>query len=362
MKLCILSDASSLHIVKWAKFFVKKGYIVSVISDIPNNIDSVKVYTFPKYEYKLHIPIISSVYQIIRKAIAIRKILKLIQPDILHTHFANIYGFLGSLTGFHPHIATCHGSDLLVHSQRSLVEKYFVKRALKHADKITLPSSEMLKKATNLGIDEKKIIVIQYGIDLNIFRYFTKRAPNKRFICTRLLVPRYQTDLIIKAFSTVLGYYPDCRLDIVGSGPALNNLKQLVGENSMENHVRFLGKIEHSEIVELYNQASFYITASPTDGLSISLLEAFATGTYPIVPDNPSNRSLSESGFNVKLFVPDSIESFYQAIIEALGTIDKIPELCLQNRLLVKERFDQQQNLSEIEQLYNMLTREFRKN
>jgi len=171
MKLCLLSDASSLHIIEWAQFFARKGYEVSIITDIPSEIDDVNIYPFSKFESKIHIPFISAYYQITRKIFAIRKLVKLIQPDILHTHYANIYGFLGSFSGFHPQILTCHGSDLLVHPKRSRVEKYFVKRALKHADKITLPSEEMNQKAIEYGADSEKLTVIQYGIDLALFNY-----------------------------------------------------------------------------------------------------------------------------------------------------------------------------------------------
>src|SRR6056297_2369969 len=134
MKICFLSDGSSVHIRQWVLYFYNRGHDISLITDQPVNIPGIEIFTIGKYETKFRIPVFSSVYQVIRKTLAINKLLKKINPDILHSHYVNIYGFLGALTGFYPHIATCHGSDLLVHPNRSMVERLFVKTALKHAD------------------------------------------------------------------------------------------------------------------------------------------------------------------------------------------------------------------------------------
>lgn len=353
MKLCILSDASSLHIAEWAQFFAKKGRDVTIITDNPSDIEGITIYTFPKFETTIHIPFISAFYQIIRKVFVIRKLIKSIQPDIIHSHYANIYGFLGSFSGFHPQILTCHGSDLLVHPKRSKVEKYFVKRALKYADKITLPSHEMYQKSISYGANPKKMIEIQYGINLQLFKFSHENKQHTRFLCTRMLTPQYRTDFIIEAFSLLSKKYPDVFLDIVGEGPERNNLEKLVISKSIENTVTFCGKINHSEIVKFYNQSAFYVTASPTDGLSISLLEAFATGVYPILPDNKSNRSLLKLGFNAKLYTLDSVDNLTNVIKDILENSTDLSEKCLSNRSLVEEKFNRNQNLTVIESLYN---------
>lgn len=359
MKLCILSDAASLHIIEWAQFFTRKGHAVSIISDNPADIEGVIVYPIPKYENKFHIPFISSIYQVTRKTITIRRLLRKIQPDILHSHYANIYGYLASLTGFHPHILTCHGSDLLVHPKRSGVEQYFVKCALKHADKITLPSKEMYQDAVHYGADPDKITEIQYGVDLQQFRFTNNEKDEYRFLCTRMLTPQYRTDFIIEAFSRLAAEFPNISLDIVGEGLERGKLEKMVAAKSMEKIVKFWGKIEHSDIASLYNRASYYLTASPTDGLSISLLEAFASGVFPILPDNQSNQSIADLGFNVKLYDLESVDSLAAAIEDVLADSETLSQKCLHNRKLTEEKNDRSKNLARIETLYlNMIKRD----
>lgn len=358
MKLCILSDASSLHIIEWAQFFTRKEHAVSIISDNPANIDGVVVYPIPKYESKFRVPFFSSIYQVIRKTITIRRLIHKIQPDILHSHYANIYGYLASLTGFHPHILTCHGSDLLVHPKQSGVEQYFVKCALKHADKITLPSKEMYQNAVHYGADPDKITEIQYGVDLQQFRFTNNEKDENRFLCTRMLTPQYRTDFIIEAFSRLAAEFPNISLDIVGEGPERGKLEKIVTTKSMEKNIKFWGKIEHSDIAGFYNRASYYITASPTDGLSISLLEAFASGVFPILPDNQSNQSVADLGFNVKLYDFESVDCLAAAIEDVLTDSETLSQKCLHNRKLTEEKYDRSKNLARIETLYhNMIKR-----
>ena len=352
MKLCILSDATSLHIAEWAQFFAKKGHEVALVTDNPSDIYGVTIYPFPKFESNIHIPVFSSFYQIIRKIFVIRKLINTIQPDIIHSHYANIYGFLGSFSGFHPQLLTCHGSDLLVHPKRSKVENYFVRRAIKYADKITLPSKEMYQEAISYGTNPEKITEVQYGIDLNMFRYSNKTRQYTRFLCTRMLTQQYRTDFIIESFVQLIKIYPDAVLDIIGDGPERENLEKLVISKSMNEKVILRGKIDHSDIIKFYSQSSFYVTASPTDGLSISLLEAFATGVYPILPDNQSNRSLSDLGFNVKFYNLDSVSDLSNALKEVLVNTTDLPEKCRSNRLLVEKHFNRDQNLTVIELLY----------
>lgn len=352
MKLCFLSDASSLHIAEWAQFFAKKEWDVAIITDNPSDIDGVKIYPFPKFESNIHIPFVSAFYQIIRKVFVIRRLINTIQPDIIHSHYANIYGFLVSFSGFHPHILTCHGSDLLVHPKQSKVEKYFVKRALKYADKITLPSKEMADTAINLGSKPEKIFQIQYGVNLDKFKFSGKQLKPIRLISTRILTSRYKTELLIEAFSLIRKKYSEIHFDILGDGPEFNRLVQIVSEKNIQNYVTFWGAIEHLKIAEFYNRSLIYLTASPTDGLSISLLEAFACGSYPILPDNESNKSISDMGFNVKLYKVNSAVDLANTISDVLENISEIEPLIKKNRKLLEDHFDRNKNMARIETIY----------
>jgi glycosyltransferase involved in cell wall biosynthesis len=61
-----------------------------------------------------------------------------------------------------------------------------------------------------------------------------------------------------------------------------------------------------------------YISASHSDGTSISLLEAFATGTPVIVPDIPGNREWVTPGENGWLFPDGDVQALASTIMNAV--------------------------------------------
>ncbi|MFP4546685.1 MAG: glycosyltransferase family 4 protein [Fidelibacterota bacterium] len=355
MKICILSDGSSIHIQEWAKYFCDLGHEIYLISEKPTEISGITVCQIKKYEHKIHLPVISSIYQICRKVISIKRILKEIKPDILHSHYANIYGFLGALSKFHPHIMTCHGSDLLVHPRDSRIEKLFVKYALHSADAITLPSTEMKNIAMEFSAPAGKIHKIQYGIETDKFS-FTARSDNKiNLLSTRNLTPQYCTELILEAVPNLIEIYPNIHLIIAGNGPEKEKLVAQTHRLEIEDSVTFLGHVDHTKISGLYKNADIYITASPTDGLSISLLEAFASGLLPVLPDNPSNSELEQYGFNFILYQTGNPEDLTNKLKIALEEIKNFESKKRDNRKLVEQFFDRDENLKKINAIYHQL-------
>ncbi len=355
MKICILSDGSSIHIQEWARYFRDLGHTIYLISEKPVKISGITVCQIKKYEHKIHLPIISSIYQIFRKVISIKQILDEIQPDILHSHYANIYGFLGALSKFHPHIMTCHGSDLLVHPRNSRIEKLFVKYALHRADAITLPSSQMKDKAMEFGAPAEKIHKIQYGIETGKFSLTTKTDNKINLLSTRNLTQQYCTELILKAVSNLKDTFPNIHLTIAGNGPEKEKLVAQTNRLDIEDSVTFAGHVDHTKIPELYKDAEIYITASPTDGLSISLLEAFASGLLPVLPDNPSNSELKQYGFNFILYQSGNSEDLTNKLKIAIKEIKNFASRKRDNRKLIEQFFDRDKNFKKINAIYHQL-------
>jgi len=68
----------------------------------------------------------------------------------------------------------------------------------------------------------------------------------------------------------------------------------------LREFVQFLWRIPREKIPDLLNQADIYVSTSLYDATSVSLLEALASGAFPVVTDIPANRewiSDGESGF-----------------------------------------------------------------
>jgi len=355
MKICLIANSSSVHIRKWASFLVKFGHDISIITDVNSQIDGVNTYYIGECIGLLKIPIISAILQIVCKVYKIKKILKQLRPDVINAHFATNYGYIAAKSNYHPFVLTCHGGDIIDDLNQKYIFRHFVLKALKKCDLITLPSDEMKYKIINEGIPIEKIFKIQFGIDITRFTFNNIYSTNHpiQIISTRYLIYEYRIDLVIHAFSNLLSSYDrEITLIIIGNGPEKANLIDITNKLHIQSSVKFLSNIENNKLSRFYEQSQIYITSSPTDGLSISLLEAFATGSFPIVPENPSNGSVAKMGFNVAFFEINNIDSMTTALKDTIHSIKNSDNKLKQNRILVEKYFNINTNMAIIESLY----------
>lgn len=156
-KLCLLANASSVHTHRWANYFVKTGYEVSVISfeECTINPGPVKVYTIHTNKKFLYIsfPI---------KWIQMQRLLQRIRPDIIHAHYVTKYGFFGALFGKHPFIISVLGSDIL---KSPALFNYPIRWILAKADIIHCDAYFMVSLLKKLGVPEEKIKLVFFGTD-----------------------------------------------------------------------------------------------------------------------------------------------------------------------------------------------------
>ena len=89
----------------------------------------------------------------------------------MHSHYVITYGLLGVLSGFHPHIVTVYGSDLLkTHGLFHFLKHSVAQYVLSHADAVTCDSEVAYQTMLNMGVSEGKIKLISFGVDMDKFK------------------------------------------------------------------------------------------------------------------------------------------------------------------------------------------------
>lgn len=357
MKICYIADAVSIHIIDWVQFFAKKGHEVSLITDTDNRIEGINVINIGDCLPKIRVPGISAMLQILRKVRKIKESLKIINPQVLHAHYATNYGFLAALADFHPFVLTCHGSDILVDFDKSRTERFFVRYALRKADVVTLPSEQMKKRLIRAEINPNKIYQIQYGVDTEQFKFHKKNLKQIIAISTRALYYKYRLDVLIHAIPKVVHQFNNVEFQILGEGDEKPALIHLCKQLNIHDKVKFLGFVAHDDIPKYYKKPQIYITTSPSDGISISLLEALASGCYPIVPDNASNRQIKNVGFNLTLYEINNSVSLANSLIKVIDNINSLLEKISENRKIAERKFSRSINMEVINGIYEKLQR-----
>jgi glycosyltransferase involved in cell wall biosynthesis len=171
-----------------------------------------------------------------------------------------------------------------------------------------------------LGAAPDRILIQPRGIDVEQFRPASQPLPGAACsaIVTRSLFPEYGHTTILEAVAAVIASGREVRLDIAGDGVEMPALRKLASRLGIADHVRFLGLVSHSALPEHLRGSALYLSMSRTEGLSASLIEAMASGCFPIVSDLPANRELIDEGRNGFLVPVDQPSALADAILRAM--------------------------------------------
>lgn len=132
----------------------------------------------------------------------------------------------------------------------------------------------------------------------------------------RLHIWQKRQDVLIKAFSFIHKSYPKYELNLYGSGPDEEKLRQLAKEYGIEKVVFFHGEIKNVQEQLLFNE--IFVLTSDFEGIPNALLEAMALG-MPVISTkcSPGGAELLINDHENGLLVDcDDVHSLYRAFCE----------------------------------------------
>lgn len=182
------------------------------------------------------------------------------------------------------------------------------------------------------SFNPKKIRVIPFGCDLDIFKpELQKNYTEPKILVTRNWFPTHSNKIVIEALELLHEQGVDFNCTFVGNGPELKETVEKVSSLPMKSKINFLGSKSPKDIQKLMNESTLYVSASKSDGSSVSLMEALASGLICIVTDFPSNSEWIEhrkSGFLFQNGSPNSLSSTIREVLdikpEVLSNISKL--------------------------------------
>ena len=358
-KICFLATGDSIHSFRWVQFFARRGHETHWISLTPfmkAPEEAVQRYELPNHPREW--------VQILLSLRPVKKLLKRIQPDILHLHSAGRHGVLGAMTGFHPCVVTAWGSEVLI-AAKSRLMKPLVKWVFRRADLITCDAEHMRQSMFQLGIDQEKIRIIYFGTDVEKFQPRARREEPRRslgasgaplVISIRSLEPIYDVETLIRAIPSVLRLVPSAVFVIGGEGSEKEKLVRLADELGILPQVRFVGQLPNEQLPEYLNAADLYVSTSLSDGgLAASTAEAMACGLPVIVTDSAENKLWVQEGKGgYVLPVQNS-----RALAEKMVYLLQNPSIGKQwgdfNRRVIQERNNYYLEMEKMEMLYESL-------
>ena len=157
------------------------------------------------------------------------------------------------------------------------------------------------------------------------------RSPSPAIAVVTRLVPHKQLHLLVEAVPTLLGRWPDLRVDIAGTGPARDALAARVRALGLERVVSLPGRVPEQAKSDLLARAWLTVAPSLAEGWGLTVTEANAAGTPAVAFDVPGLRDSVRDGETGWLVPPG--RPLADGIAQALEELS-----CPDQRLAITER------------------------
>ncbi|RZO28840.1 MAG: glycosyltransferase [SAR86 cluster bacterium] len=259
------------------------------------------------------------------KKYKLKRLLKTINPDIVHTHGSKTASIISSINkGLFKHVATVHG----VKKNKSVYES---------ADYVIGVSDHVLD-----GIKTKSKVITNWWFP-ELKKLSSKQ--NKYALAIGRLEKVKGFDLLISSWVNI-----ETNLIIVGSGKEKKNLLKLIDKYNLDKKIKIIDGVNRSQLEDIYSDASLLIVSSRNEGGPRVALEAL----YLEIPVLSTNVGHMNKIFPEELLAQRDNQLSLQELLEEY--VDNI-EILNQSAIFkyIEEEFSVKAKVSEINEVYKSL-------
>jgi glycosyltransferase involved in cell wall biosynthesis len=217
------------------------------------------------------------------------------------------------------------GSDLLKDAEQNWMWHWATGFTLRQTAILVGDCKAVSEKAQTYGFPERRTVLFPWGVDLKHFNPGSSNAFRERLgwqdafvlLSLRSWEPLYGVDVFLRAFVQAAKLVPELRLILLGGGSQAPLLRQILMESKLMDRVYFGGQVSHNDLPEFYRTADLYVSASHSDGSSVSLMESLASGCPVLVSDIPGNLEWVTDGVQGWVFPDGDQDAIRDGILKA---------------------------------------------
>ena len=212
---------------------------------------------------------------------------------------------------------------ILQYKLKRKVVEFLEKTSAKLADSVIVISKAIEDELIHLGIPEKKINLIYYAIDTNIFKKNLKKRKEIREyygIGSNDIVISYvarlsksnaptrmwSAEMLLKTFASISPSHPCVKIMFVGGGDGVKYLKNMCKDYGIEEHVIFVGFVPHEKVPEYLSASDifWFVMGYPIPTYGLALQEAMSCENIVIANDSGAMREVIIDRYNGFLVEP----------------------------------------------------------
>lgn len=273
----------------------------SVLTLAPENEDSM-IHDFLELDIKIYELKMSRKQFAFRGQSVLKSVVHKVTPDLIHSQGLRPDQAASKIKGI-PAVFTLRNDPFVDYPMKygKMMGGWMARKHLKLARKN--PHSVLCSKSLHDGFLEKyelDIPYIQNGVDTSFYKAVAeenkaslrkKHGFNEQesiLLTVGSLLPRKDVGTLIRA---ILNMKADVRLMVVGSGPMKQELQSLAGG---DRRIVFAGKQE--DVRDFMHLSDLFVSASISEGLPNTLLEAMSCGLPVLLSDIPAHREIFGEG------------------------------------------------------------------
>ena len=329
------------------------------------------------------VPLLNQISVINSLTHRLKKVAKIVKPDILHAHSPALNAIAALRVGrslgipvvyevraFWEDAAADHGTTT-EGSIRYRLTRAMETYAFKHVDAITTICEGLRSDIVARGIPSTKVTLVPNAVDIK--KFSIGGAPDE-ILKTQLGLAGARIlgfigsfyayeglDLLLTALPRILVQTPDVRVLLVGGGPQEDALKQQSRQLGIADKVVFTGRVPHSEVnryydlmdVLVYPRHSMRLTELVTP---LKPLEAMAQGRLFVASNVGGHKELIRDGETGVLFKAESPQDLANKVLDLLNTPERWPTIKAAGRRFVETERNWKVSVACYRDVYSRLT------
>lgn len=317
------------HVLALSKHLASMGHEVTLLTcgsyDPSNNIDGFKV---TKIDFSNMMGLHLLPFKKLSRFLSENKF------DICHLHHETLFGevvMLAKRKLNFPLVTTLHTVMDRRFPVKPLLDHMSLRFISSSSDKVICLSPSIMQNLVKRGLDSCKCVAVPNALDVtaiedqfsNIQSLSVKNETMSDVLFVGRLEHRKGLRWLIEAFSLLHKKGKKYTLRIVGHGPMLEQLREKISENNLDDYVNLSGYISKEELLQSYLFTKVVVIPSLYEGVPTVALEAMAARKPLIITDIPGLNELVVNGCNGLVVPPKDSKSLATAIDKILTAPDQ---------------------------------------
>jgi len=239
--------------------------------------------------------------------------------QLVHAHFVFPQGFFGLILSRLlrvPFLISVEGSDVNILMRASSILRTVTRLVLSRADRIIAVSVPLHRTLLALGI--RNSVYLPNSVDTASIAPGSQLCSSSSVLFVGSMVEGKRPLLLVRAFSRIVARVPNAALVMCGDGPLKEKVLDEIRERNLSPKVKLFAEVDPSFVVQLLRQAQVFVLPSQSEGMSLALLEAMASGKVIVASANESHKALLRHGDNALLFHLDDEADLAGQLLSAL--------------------------------------------